>query len=131
MPQIKYQWIKGAPGDKTPSLWITCLSNENYTAPRYWDGSRWWAIERSRGRACSPFVWPKGCSTGPFARYAWMKKYPLRLRNISDQTKVRFGIPFKHFTPEETLQWLVQQGRLPADWKEAYQDDMRAAKGEQ
>ena len=50
------------------------------------------------------------------------------LRKISDQSKVRWGIAYKHFEPNEVLAYLVDKGVLLSNWRDAYQEEMRVTK---
>lgn len=126
MSITKFHWYEGAPVNKKPDLHITCLSNEKYFSPRWWDGERWWDVSASRGRNGMAFVWPKGRAGGVFARWAWMRKWPaLFLRKINDQKKVRYGVPYTHYEPTEVLAWLVNKGVLHSNWREHYQEEMR------
>lgn len=124
--RIKHTWSNVAPGTE-PKLYTTCLSSALYTALRWWDGQEWWDISATRGSPARPFKWPKGAAANGVKQPGWMKRYPaLALRKITDQSKVRWGTPYKHFDQVEVLHWLIKQGRLPADWPEAFQQEMRA-----
>jgi len=126
--KIKYTWANGAPST-TPGLHVTCLTHSGYTSIRWWDGKEWWDISPTRGSPARTFKWPKGAAANGHRQPDWMKRYPvLALRKISDQGKVRWGASFKHYEPAEVLRWLVAQGRLPADWPEAFQAEMRAGR---
>jgi hypothetical protein len=128
MPTTKYQWNTDRPGPE-PRLYITCLSSDKYTAIRWWDGNLWWDISPTRGSQAKIFKWPKGTAAAGIHQPGWMRRYDaLALRKITDQRKVRWGQPYKHFEPAEVLTWLVRQGRLPADWPLAFQSEMRIAK---
>ena len=123
MPTVKYQWA-ATPPPAGPNVYVTCLTNAKYTSPRWWDGQQWWDISVSRGKKALHFTWPKRARV---SKPDWMKRHgDLSLRSISDQNKVRWGEPFKHFSPPEVLQWLIAQGRLPKDWPLAFQGEMRA-----
>ena len=124
MPTTKYQWVRGAPA--VPGLHRTCLSSDKYHSARYWDGRAWWDIASTRGNKALPFTLPKAIPADVKPLLAWTKHYStLSLRTITDQSKVRCAIPYKHYEPAEVLKWLVNKGRLRADWKDAYQEDMR------
>lgn len=130
MPVIKFAWHSGPPADPKPAMHVTCLTNEAYHAARWWDGARWWDVVNSRGKKDNPFIWPAGFKKGTFARWSWMwgAGRHLSLRNITDQAKVRYGVPYKHFEPDEVIKYLVNTGRLPKDWKECFQQEMRNTK---
>lgn len=124
MPTTKYQWVNGKP--TAPGLYRTCLSNDKYQSARYWDGRLWWDISATRGIKTMPFTMPKGTPADVKPLLAWTKHYSaLSLRMITDQRKVRLAIAYKHYEPAEVLKWLVNKGVIPADWKDAFQDDMR------
>lgn len=126
MPITKYEILALKP-NPTPKLYKTCLTNANYRSTRWWDGNLWWDIATSRGNRDMVFKWPRGVAANGMPQPAWTKHYPaLYLRKISDQSKVRLAVPYKHFEPDEVLKYLVSIGRLPADWKDAFQDVMRA-----
>lgn len=124
----KYDWIGFKP--KQPGLYRTCLSNDKYHSARYWDGELWWDISATRGGTLRPFTLPKRLPADVKPLLAWTKHYSsYSLRKITDQGKVRWGIAYKHYEPAEVLAWLVKRGTLPADWKECYQEHMRAGVG--
>lgn len=84
-----------------------------------------------------PFKWPKGAAARGLRMPQWIKFYGyedrLCLRKISDQSKVRWGMAYKQFEPNEVLAYLVNKGVLPSNWRDAYQEEMRAtqaAKGD-
>lgn len=129
MAITKYEWSSLRPA--SPGLHMTCLSNEKYMTLRWWDGKEWWDIATSRGNKTQPFTWPRGALANGHRKPEWVKYYleqgaKLYLRKINDQRKVRRGIAYKHYEPAEVLAWLVSQGLLNPNWKEAYQDAMRA-----
>lgn len=124
----KYTWQTIKPTE--PGLYRTCLSNDKYHSARLWDGENWWDISGTRGDSAMPFTIPKRVSADVKPLLAWMRHYKsLALRKITDQGKVRWGVAYKHFEPAEVLAWLVKMGTLPADWKECYQEHMRAGVG--
>lgn len=128
MAKINYTWATATP--PAPDTYITRLGESKVHTVRYWDGERWHDVAPPRGAADPkvPFIWPKGART---PKPKWMNhdhyKSRLTLRNITAQSRVQWGTPFKVYEPAEVLKWLVNQGKLPADWREAYQNDMRAA----
>lgn len=126
MSIIKYNWNTESP-NTTPGIYTTCLSNERYTAMRWWDGRLWWDICTSRGRIDRLFEWPRGAAANGHRKPDWYHGSRLYLRAITDQGAVRWGAKYRHYEPNEVLQHLVATGRLPADWKERFQDEMRQA----
>ena len=130
MPSIKYTLSREKPSPK-PAVYMSCLTNANYMAPRWWDGERWWDISAARGhheiKPEQRFKWPAGSSV---KKPSWMNDNWYRdrivLRAINDQARVQWGTPYKQYEPEEVLKWMVLNGHLVSDWKEHYQDLMRA-----
>lgn len=129
MAQVRYTFTTGAPGTE-PGLYKTCLKSERDISIRWWDGALWWDISVSRGAKALPFTWPSGKAMRGISMPRWYKDYgydkSMSLRKITDQAKVRWGTAYKHFEPDEVLAYLVGKGALPKDWREAYQDEMRA-----
>lgn len=130
MSKIDYTWLATAP--HKPDVYVTRRGTSRYQTLRYWDGSRWWQIEWQRGRGAKPFAWPKGSRTrfpgGHLSRY----RDTMALRRINDpfQAAIQWGTPYRVYDEKEVLAYLVKTGRLPADWRAAYQDEMRAQLGD-
>lgn len=131
MSTTRHTWQSSAPylpPNLPGMLQTTYLTNEKYTITRWWDGKLWWDISPSRGAGMRVFKWPKGEAANGIKQPGWMKHYgPLKLRKITDQSKVRWGIPYKHYEPAEVLKYLVSTGKLTPNWQELYQSSMRDA----
>ena len=129
MAKTRYTFNSGAPSTE-PGLYKTCLNSERDVSTRWWDGVLWWDISSSRGDASKPFKWPKGAAARGISMPTWYTRYgdadKLCLRKITNQAKVRWGVAYKHFEPDEVLAYLVGKGVLPKNWREAFQDEMRA-----
>ena len=124
MSSIDYTWIATTP--VKPDVYMTRINESKVHTVRYWDGRRWFDISfsgtTSRGSS-TPFKWPKKARVA----IGWRKKYPLSLRNITNQAAIQWGTPYRVYDDKEVLAHLVKTGRLPADWRTAYQSEMRAA----
>ena len=112
-----------------PGLYRTCLTNENYHSPRFWDGSLWWDISISRGKKSEPFALPKKLSRDMQNLVHFYRNQNLYLRQISSQHKVRLLVPYTFFEPKEVLDYLVEKGIIHRNWKEHYQKEMRVHYG--
>jgi hypothetical protein len=130
MAKTLYKFHEGAPSTE-PGLYWSCLKSERDKSIRWWDGALWWDVSIGRGSKALPFKWPRGAAMRGISMPRWYKirgyQDRLALRKITNQARVRWGVPYKHFEPDEVLAYLVAQGKLPANWREAYQDEMRAA----
>lgn len=125
MSRTDYDWQKEAP--PKPDVYTTRRNESKYLTLRYWDGECWYEIAYSPSRGGEPFKWPKPSRT---KRPSWavQRKDSMRLRKISAYLgEIQWGEPFKAFDEREVLTHLVKTGVLPADWREAYQVEMRAA----
>lgn len=124
MSKIDHIWLATKP--HKPDVYTTRINESRISSVRYWDGERWFDISlsgtASRGGSM-PFKWPKK----PRVSIGWRKKYPLSLRNITNQAAIQWGTPYRVYDDKEVLAYLVKSGRLPADWRTAYQEAMRAA----
>ena len=132
MPKTRYEFHEGPPGSE-PGLYKTCLKSERDISIRWWDGALWWDISTpGRGRATLPFEWPTGKAQRGIVIPAWLIAFgfahELCLRKITDQKRVRWGVAYTHYAPAEVLAYLVKQGKLPKDWCEYYQEEMRDQK---
>lgn len=123
MSKIDYTWLATAP--HKPDVYVTRINTSKIQTVRYWDGQRWFDISlsgtTSRGSS-TPFTWPKRARVA----IGWRKKYPLSLRKITNQAAIQWGTPYRIYDDKEVLAYLVKSGRLPADWRTAFQDEMRA-----
>ena len=125
MSAVEYRWHPEAP--PAADVYTTRLGESRYQTLRYWDGARWFEISYSGTRGGTPFAWPKKSRT---RKPSWVARYQPHLRRIGvRQAEVQWGEPFRVYSAAETLAYLISIGTLPADWKTAYQDQMRAAKG--
>jgi hypothetical protein len=123
MSKTAYNWSATKP--PAPDEYVTRRNFSSYMTTRYWDGEQWWEINLTGGRGGSVFKWPKKSRT---KRPAWVARYEMtmRLRKIGvHQDAIQWGEPYKHYDEKEVLAHLVKTGRLPADWREAYQGEMR------
>ncbi len=126
MSSIDYTWLATAP--HKPDVYVTRRNTSKIHSTRYWDGKQWFDISTSgtasRGGS-TPFKWPKK----PRVSMGWYRRYEdvLSLRKITDQAAIQWGTPFRVYDDKEVLAYLVKSGRLPADWRTAYQETMRAA----
>lgn len=128
MSKIDYTWLATTP--PKPDVYTTRKGESKYQTLRYWDGSRWWQIEwHSPKRFTKQFKWPKGSRTR-FPGGLSIYRDTMGLRNISDQAAIQWGTPFRVFDDKEVLAHLVKTGRLPDNWRNAYQDEMRAQAGD-
>ena len=60
------------------------------------------------------------------ALFAVYKPGTVYLRAINPSLgSIEWGISIQVFSPKETLDYLVKIGRLPADWKTCFQEEMR------
>lgn len=124
MSTISHYWRADAP--PKPDVYTTRKGESRYHTLRYWDGARWWQLEWGGGRATKKFTWPKGSRT----RFpSGMSRYrdSLSLRTIGDkfQRGIQWGEPFRVFSREEVLKWMVKKGYLHSEWEHAYQAQMR------
>lgn len=127
MSKIDFTWHTTPP--PAADVYATRRGTSKYLTHRYWDGERWWQIEwNSPNRYTTPFKWPKGSRTqfpgGHLSRY----RDTMGLRRINDpfQSHIQWGAAFRVYDEKEVLAHLVSIGTLPADWRTAYQDQMRA-----
>ena len=125
MSTIAYTWLATTP--PKPDVYTTRINESRIHSVRYWDGQRWFDISASsttsRGSS-TPFKWPKK----PRVHMGWHKRYEnaLSLRKITNQAAIQWGTPYRVYDEKEVLAHLVSIGTLPADWRTAYQDQMRA-----
>ena len=124
MSKIDYTWLATKP--HKPDVYTTRINASKIHSVRYWDGQRWFDISLSghtnRGGSM-PFKWPKK----PRVSIGWRKKYPLSLRNITNQAAIQWGTPYRVYDDKEVLDFLVKTGRLQKDWRTLYQNEMRVA----
>lgn len=126
MSRIDYTWLATKP--HKPDVYTTRINESKVHTVRYWDGQRWFDISTSgtvsRGSG-TPFEWPKK----PRISIGWRKPYKgrMNLRNITNQAAIQWGTPYRVYDDNEVLAYLIKTGRLPADWRTAYQSEMRAA----
>lgn len=124
MSTIAHNWHSEAPPE--PDVYTTRRNESKYLTLRYWDGERWYEINCTGSRGGDVFKWPKKSRT---KRPSWLVRYEAtaRLRKIGKyQGEIQWGEPYKVYDEREVVAHLVKTGRLPADWREAYQDEMRA-----
>ena len=126
MSHIDFTWHTTTP--PAPDVYTTRRNESKYTTHRYWDGTTWWEIAYSNSRGGKPFTWPKGSRTRQPRRPIWDKSpRQLYIRKISAHLgEIMWGCPFRVYDDKEVLQHLVNSGILPADWRTAYQSQMRA-----
>lgn len=129
MPTIRYNFYTGAPS-KEPGLYKSCLGSTRDISIRWWDGSLWWDLSVDRGQKAKPFVWPTGKQMREIKPPEWFEPHleRLALRKITDQSKVRWGVEYKHYNPNEVLAYLIKKGVLPKNWREAFQEEMQKPK---
>lgn len=126
MSTIAYKWHPTPPPE--PDVYTTRRGNTKYLTLRYFDGQRWYSIDwgGNRGGAkADAFKWPKKSRS---KMPAHLKTYAntMRLRKIGvDQQRIQWGEPYKVYDDKEVLAYLVKTGRIAADWRTAYQDEMR------
>jgi hypothetical protein len=126
LSKIEHTWQSSTP--PAPDVYTTRRNQSKYLTLRYWDGQSWFEIAHGKSRGGSPFTWPKPSRS---KRPNWVVKYKglLYLRKISAYLgEIQWGEPFKVFDEKEVLAHLVKTGVLPADWKTAYQAEMRPSK---
>lgn len=127
MSHTDYTWHLELP--PKPDVYTTRRNKSKYLTLRYWDGECWHEIAYGTSRGGAPFTWPKPSRT---KRPSWAVrcKDSMRLRKISAYLgEIQWGEPFQVFDEREVLAHLVNTGVLPTDWKTAFQDEMRVAKG--
>jgi hypothetical protein len=120
---IAYTWHSQTP--PAPDVYTTRRNESKYLTLRYWDGELWYEINLTGGRGGDVFKWPKKSRT---RRPEYVKRYleTMRLRKIGKhQGSIQWGEPYKVYDEREVLDYLVESGRLRADWREAYQEPMR------
>lgn len=124
MSHIAFDWQASPPPEA--DVYTTRRGESRYTTHRYWDGARWWQIEWGRTRSQTAFKWPKGSRT-QFPPGMARCRDEMTLRRINDpfQGGIQWGIPYRVYDEKETLAYLVRVGHLPADWRTAYQHEMR------
>lgn len=126
MSKTAYTWHSETP--PAPDVYTTRRNESKYLTLRYWDGERWFELNLTGGRGGDVFKWPKKSRT---KRPSWVVRYEttIRLRKIGvHQGAIQWGEPFQVYDEREVLAHLVKTGRLPASWREAYQEEMRQAK---
>lgn len=125
MSKTDYIWNKEAP--PKPDVYTTRRNESKYLTLRYWDGEHWYEIAWTGSRGGTPFKWPaKSFTKRP--RWAVNYKEHLRLRKISAYLgDIQWGNPYTVFSEKEVINFLVQTGRLPFEWRTAFQEEMRAA----
>lgn len=126
MSKIDHTWHAGPP--PAPDVYTTRRNDSKYLTLRFWDGMSWFEIGAS-GRGGVAFAWPKRSRS---KKPAWLSHYGgiAHLRKIGvHQGSIQWGEPFKVFDQREVLKYLVASGRLPADWLQCFQAEMRAKKG--
>lgn len=132
MSTIAFSWSGPKIKPPRPDVYTTRRGDSKYHTLRYWDGGRWWQIEWGRGRVSAPFKWPKGSRTrfpgGELSRYR--DTMGLRRINIQFQGAIQWGTPYRVYDDKEVLAYLVNTGRLHADWRTMYQVEMRAKLGD-
>lgn len=132
MSKIAFAWL-GAADSKPPrpDVYTTRRGESRYQTLRYWDGERWWQIEWLRHRSAQPFKWPKGSRTRfPAGMASYRDCMGLRRINDSFQASIQWGTSYRVYDDKEVLAYLAKTGRLPADWRTAYQAEMRAKVGD-
>lgn len=123
MSKTEHTWHPEAP--PAADVYTTRRNASKYLTLRYWDGSAWFEIGYSSSRGGKPFVWPKP-SRSRRPEWAVRMKTGLYLRKIgAHQGAIQWGDPYKVYDEKEVIKHLVKTGRLPADWPEAFQDEMR------
>lgn len=130
MSSIDFTWLGGTP--PRPDVYTTRRGESRYQTLRYWDGKRWWQIEWNDARGSRPFKWPKGSRTRFPGGHLSIYRDTMGLRRINDslQGAIRWGTPHRVYDDKEVLAYLVKTGRLLADWRTAYQIEMRAKLGD-
>lgn len=133
MSKIAFAWL-GAADSKPPrpDVYTTRRGESRYQTLRYWDGEAWWEIAYSYSRGGKPFTWPKGSRTRKPRRPIWDKSpRQFYIRKISAHLgAIQWGTPYRVYDDKEVVAYLVKMGRLPADWRTAYQAEMRAKVGD-
>lgn len=125
MSDTYYNW--NADNPPRPDVYVTHRGS-NYQSLRYWDGANWFTITESPTKI--PVKWSKDSIT-PQPKRTWytrskkLNKSRWFLLRINDKKKIYWGDPFKHYTADEVLRFLVHSKVLPFDWKEYYQHKMR------
>lgn len=129
MSTIKHTWHTGEPPE--PDVYTTRLNESKYLTLRYWDGAVWFDISYTKSRSSSKaFTWPKD-SRARRPEWARRSATPMSLRLIGKfQGDIQWGTPYRVYDEKEVLAYLVNTGRLPADWRNAYQIEMRAKPGD-
>lgn len=127
MSSITHTWHSDAP--PAADVYVTRRNESKYTTLRYWDGARWFEIGWSRSRSGIAFTWPKKSRT----------RFPTGMRSCRDtmtlrkigvhQGSIQWGEPVVVYDEQEVLAHLVKTGRLPKDWRTAFQDEMRVKEG--
>lgn len=127
MSRIDHTWEKSAP--PKPDVYTTRRNESKYLTLRYWDGESWFEIAFNGSRGGEPFKWPK-LSRSKRPSWAISGKDSLRLRNISAHLgEIQWGEPFKVFDEKEVMKFLIATGRILANWRDAYQSEMRQKGG--
>lgn len=126
MSRIAFSFTSGTP--PRPDVYTTRRGDSRYQTLRYWDGEGWWEIAWGNSRGGKPFTWPKGSRTRkPVSKYG---PIDFHIRKISAHlSNIQWGTPYRVYDDKEVLAYLVKTGRLPADWRNAYQIEMRAKMG--
>lgn len=108
---------------------MTRLGTSRVQTIRLWKQGEWFDVGVYRGRsrpvpANRAFTWPAKAN---LPQPLWMSFYRKNLstRKITNQSRVQWGSPFKVYDQNEVLEWLVKVGKLPKDWRTAFQDEMR------
>ncbi len=126
MSTIAFNWFGGNPPSQ--DVYTTRRGESRYHTLRYWDGKDWWSVEWSGRRGGKPFTWPKGSRTRkPTSKYG---QIDFHIRKINSHLgAIQWGAPYRVYDDKEVLAYLVNTGRLPTDWRKAYQEEMRAKLG--
>jgi len=129
MSKVKYKFHPGIPPRE--DVYKTIRGSAKCVIMRYWDGKKWWRLDMDSDRNRPEFVWPKNSITPKPKLKDWQiaRGYHFYLGNINDrQDKIQWGEPYTEYTDREITSFMVDQGVLPPDWREKYQEQMRNQK---
>lgn len=126
MSKIVYVWREDAP--LSADVYSTRRGNTTHTVPRYWDGSRWWALKwKAKGAPVKtfPILWNKASYEPKPQGNAFGTAHEYHAQVISGQDGIRWGERVRVFDDKEILDFAIADGYLPDDFRGFAQEALR------